>query len=97
MISIFVIVLFQKRRVDGIETGDNFCNAIHGGGGGGGGARANGGGGGGARTLMQTRYGRTMDLAGRFICLTITITICIINPSGKLKLSFDRTTKNISQ
>ena len=27
--------------------------------------------------------------------LTITITIYFINPSGKLKLSFDRTTKNI--
>ena len=27
--------------------------------------------------------------------LTITITIYCINPSGKLKLSFDRTTKNI--
>ena len=80
--------------MDGIETGDNFCNAIHGGGGGG---RGKMGGGGGACTLMRTRYGRTMDLAGRFRCVTITITICIINPSGKLKLSFDRTTKNISQ
>ena len=27
----------------------------------------------------------------------ITVTIYFINPSGKLKLSFDRTTKNISQ
>ena len=27
----------------------------------------------------------------------ITITIYFINPNGKLKLSFDRTTKNISQ
>ena len=26
-----------------------------------------------------------------------TITIYFINPSGKLQLSFDRTTKNISQ
>ena len=26
-----------------------------------------------------------------------TITIYFINPSGKLKLSFDRTTKNVSQ
>ena len=26
-----------------------------------------------------------------------TMTIYLINPSGKLKLSFDRTTKNISQ
>ena len=32
------------------------------------------------------------------VCLTITITtIYFINPSGKLKLSFERTTKNISQ
>ena len=30
-------------------------------------------------------------------CTQITITIYFINPSGKLKLSFDRTTKNISQ
>ena len=30
-------------------------------------------------------------------CLLVTITIYFINPSGKLKLSFDRTTKNISQ
>ena len=29
--------------------------------------------------------------------VTITITIYFINPSGKLKLSFDCTTKNISQ
>ena len=29
--------------------------------------------------------------------IRITITIYVINPSGKLKLSFDRTTKNISQ
>ena len=29
--------------------------------------------------------------------ITITVTIYFINPSGKLKLSFDRTTKNISQ
>ena len=29
--------------------------------------------------------------------LLLTITIYFINPSGKLKLSFDRTTKNISQ
>ena len=28
---------------------------------------------------------------------TITITIYFINPSGKLKLSFDRTAKKISQ
>ena len=27
----------------------------------------------------------------------VTITIYFIHPSGKLKLSFDRTTKNISQ
>ena len=27
----------------------------------------------------------------------VTVTIYFINPSGKLKLSFDRTTKNISQ
>ena len=30
------------------------------------------------------------------ITKTITVTIYFINPSGKLKLSFDRTTKNIS-
>ena len=29
--------------------------------------------------------------------VTITITNYFINPNGKLKLSFDRTTKNISQ
>ena len=35
---------------------------------------------------------------GRGVTVTITtITIYFINPSGKLKLSFDRTTKNISQ
>ena len=28
--------------------------------------------------------------------MRVTITIYFINPSGKLKLSFDRTTKNIS-
>ena len=28
---------------------------------------------------------------------TVTITIYFINPSGKLKLSFNRTTKNLSQ
>ena len=28
---------------------------------------------------------------------SITITIYFINPSGELKLSFDRSTKNISQ
>ena len=31
------------------------------------------------------------------ITTTITITIHFIHPSGKLKLLFDRTTKNISQ
>ena len=30
------------------------------------------------------------------LVITVTITIYFINPSGKLKLSFDRTTKNIS-
>ena len=30
-------------------------------------------------------------------CTQITITVYFINPSGKLKLSFDRTAKNISQ
>ena len=29
--------------------------------------------------------------------LTITLTIYFTNPSGKLKLSFDRTAKNVSQ
>ena len=31
------------------------------------------------------------------VTIITTITIYFINPSGKLKLSFDRTTKNISQ
>ena len=30
-------------------------------------------------------------------CVRVTITIYFIHPRGKLKLSFDRTTKNISQ
>ena len=29
--------------------------------------------------------------------VSVTLTTYFINPSGKLKLSFDRTTKNISQ
>ena len=33
----------------------------------------------------------------QIITITTTITIYFINPSGKLKLSFDRTMKNISQ
>ena len=47
---------------------------------------------------------RSMSLNKPVICRylstqtsDITITIYFINPSGKLKLSFDRTTKNISQ
>ena len=36
-----------------------------------------------------------VTLGSCFRMLTITITIYFINPSGKLKLSFDRTTKNI--
>ena len=36
-----------------------------------------------------------MCRGGSYLC--VTITIYFINPSGKLKLSFDRTTKNMSQ
>ena len=45
----------------------------------------------------------TVQLISGYLCgskmahITLTITIYFLHPSGKLKLSFDRTTKNISQ
>ena len=41
-------------------------------------------------------WDRSVKCVCLFVCLT-TITIYFIHPSGKLKLSSDRTTKNISQ
>ena len=46
---------------------------------------------------ISLKMGNVIQGRRFYVSLKITITIYFINPSGKLKLSFDRTTKNISQ
>ena len=48
--------------------------------------------------MFDVRLSVDSILSVDLVCtVTITITMYFIHPSGKLKLSFDRTTENISQ
>ena len=49
-----------------------------------------------AMNLLVLRF-LTMNVVEGRIAITVTITMYFIHPSGKLNLSFDRTTKNVSQ
>ena len=46
-------------------------------------------------TKLRDRQADTENDTKRLIAITIAITVYFSHPSGKLKLSFDRTTKNI--
>ena len=49
-----------------------------------------------AMNLLVLRF-LTMNVVEGRLAITVTVTIYFIYPSGKLKLSFDRTTKKVSR